>query len=104
MNRTDKPRTLDVSIHAEGLLDAAKTPADLTKTVTVEPYKRITVSMPIQTTAVAQTRDTAAGSLRFTITAGDMLDSDGIAHSPPVNKRRSLNVAANYGTTTQDKD
>ena len=103
MNRTDKPRTMKMSIHAEGHLDAAKTPADLTTTVTVEPYKRITVSMPIQTTTVAQTRDTAAGSLRFTITAGDMLDSDGMVHSLPVNKRRSLNVAANYGTTTQDK-
>ncbi|MDO9103631.1 MAG: alpha-2-macroglobulin family protein [Methylovulum sp.] len=103
MNRTDKPRTLEVSMHAEGQLDAAKTPADLTKTVTVEAYKRITVSMPIQTTAVAQTRDTTAGSLRFTITAGDMLDSDGLVHSLPVNKRRSLNVAANYGTTTEDK-
>lgn len=103
MNRTDKPRTLKVSIHAEGQLDAAKTPADLTTTVTVEPYKRITVSMPIQTTTVAQTRDTPAGSLRFTISAGDMLDSDGMVHSLPVNKRRSLNVAANYGTTIQDK-
>ncbi|MDD2723228.1 MAG: alpha-2-macroglobulin family protein [Methylovulum sp.] len=103
MNRTDKPRTLKVSIHAEGQLDAAKTPADLTKTVTIEPYKRVTVSMPIQTTAVAQTRDTQAGNLRFTITAGDRLDSDGLVHSLPVNKRRSLNVAANYGTTTQNK-
>jgi len=103
MNRTDKPRTLTVNIHAEGTLDNAKTPADLTKTVTVEPYKRVTVSMPIQTTAIAQTRDTTAGNLRFTVTAEDMLDSDGLVHSLPVNKRRSLNVAANYGTTTQDK-
>ncbi len=103
MNRTDKPRTLNVTIHAEGNLDTAKTPADLAKTVTLEPYKRTTVLMPVQTTAVAQTREVKAGELRFTVTAGDDLDRDGMVHALPVNKRRSLDVAANYGTTTEDK-
>lgn len=103
MNRTDKERTLNVTVHAEGNLDAAKTPADLTKTVTLAPYKRTTVLMPIQTTAIALSRDVKAGELRFTVTAGDELDRDGMVHNVPVNKRRSLDVAANYGTTTQDK-
>lgn len=103
MNRTDKPRTINVTIHAEGNLDAAKTPADLTKTITLEPYKRATVLMPIQTTAVPLTRDTKAGSLRFTATAGDDFDRDAMVHNISVNKHRSLDVAANYGTTTQDK-
>lgn len=103
MNRTDKPRTINVTIHAEGNLDTAKTPDTLTKSVTLEPYKRTTVLMPIQTTAVAQTSDVKAGELRFSATAEDDIDGDGIKHSIPVNKHRSLDVAANYGTTTQDK-
>ncbi len=103
MNRTDKPRTLNVTIQAEGNLDTSKTPANLTKTITLEPYKRASVFMPIQTTAVALTSNIKAGNLRFTATAGDDSDHDGLVHSIAVNKRRNLDVAANYGTTTQDK-
>ncbi len=103
MNRTDKERTLDVVIHVEGTLDTAKTPADVEKTVTLAPYKRTTVFMPVQTAAVALARDAKAGELRFTVTAGDDSDRDGMVHALPVHKRRSLDIAANYGTTTQDK-
>lgn len=103
MNRTDKPRTIHVTIHAEGNLDTTKTPADIVKTISLEPYKRATVLMPIQTIAVALTQNVKAGNLRFTATAGDDSDRDGMVHTIPVGKRRSLDVAANYGTTTQDK-
>ncbi len=102
MNRTDKERTLTVTVHAEGNIDTPKTPADVTKTVTLAPYKRTSVMMPIQTTAIALSRDVKAGELRFTVTAGDELDRDGMVYNMPVNKRRSLDVAANYGSTTQD--
>ncbi len=102
MNRTDKPRDLVVTIHAEGNLDAAQTPADLTKTVSLEPYKRTTILMPLQTTVVTQGSDVKAGAVRFTATAGDTTDRDGLTHTLVVNKRRTLEVAANYGTTTQD--
>ncbi len=101
MNRTDKERTIRVAIHVDGSVDS-KTPIDLTKTVTLAPYKRTTVLMPVQTAAVPQTRDISAGKLLFTVNAGDDLDEDGIVHEVVVNKRRSLEVAANYGTTTQD--
>ncbi len=103
MNRTDKERTLNISIKAEGNIDAEKTPASLAKTVSLAPYKRTTVLMPIQTTAVAQTRDVKAGNVHFNVTAGDDTDRDGMVQDVPVNKSRSLEVAANYGTTTQDK-
>ncbi|MEJ0009707.1 MAG: MG2 domain-containing protein [Alphaproteobacteria bacterium] len=103
MNRTDKPRTLDVDIVAEGNIDAARTPAHLMRRVTLAPYKRATVSMPVQTTAVAQTREVAQGALHFTVTAGDATDRDGLLHTLPVLKNRSLEVAADYGTTTQDR-
>jgi len=103
MNRTDKERTLEINISAQGNIDSAKTPAILHKTLTLAPYKRATIFMPVQTTAVAQTSDVKAGNLKFTITAGDASDRDGMEHDIPVNKHRSLDVAANYGTTTQDK-
>lgn len=103
MNRTDKERILNVSIQAEGNFDASKTPANLTKTITLAPYKRESVFMPIQTSAVAQKAEVKAGKLHFSVTAGDATDSDGLVFDVPVNKQRSLEVAANYGTTTADK-
>lgn len=102
MNRTDKPREITVNIKAEGNFDAAKTPATLTKKISLAPYKRETVFMPIQTTSIAQKREVAAGELRFTVTAGDATDQDGMVHTMPVNKSRNLEVGANYGTTTSD--
>ena len=103
MNRTDKERKISVSIKAEGNLDVAKTPANLTKTITLAPYKRESVFIPIQTTAIAQKAEIKAGHLHFSVTAGDLSDSDGLVFDVPVNKQRSLEVAANYGTTTADK-
>jgi len=103
MNRTDKERTLNVTIQAEGNFDASKTPAKITKTITLAPYKRASVFMPIQTTAIAQKTEVKAGNLHFSVTAGDTSDSDCLVFDVPVNKQRSLEVAANYGTTTADK-
>jgi uncharacterized protein YfaS (alpha-2-macroglobulin family) len=103
MNRTDKPRTLTVEIKAEGQIDTAKTPAEHKETVTVDPYKRVTVLMPVEVSAVPETRDVPQGELKFTVKAYDVLDGDGMVHTLPVNKMRSLDTAANYGTTMQDK-
>jgi alpha-2-macroglobulin len=101
MNRTDKPRTIDVKIHASGNFDPTKTPADVTKTVTLEAYKRTTVFMPIATTPSGLNK-VKGGQLKFEITAGDESDKDGLLQELVVNKRQSLEVAANYGTTTQN--
>jgi uncharacterized protein YfaS (alpha-2-macroglobulin family) len=43
-----------------------------------------------------------AGDLLFEITARDDMDGDGLKHIMPVKKRRSLETAATYGTTTAD--
>lgn len=102
MNRTDKPRTLNVSIQAKGLIDTAKTPAVFKTSVTLAPYKRTTVFMPVQTTAVAETAQ-AQGSVNFTARAWDKTDGDATVQSVPVNKMRSLETAADYGTTTQNE-
>lgn len=103
MNRTDKPRTLDVDISVEGPVDTAKTPAKTTQQVTLEPYKRTTVYMPVATTALPEQAALVRGDLVFTVKAHDALDGDGMTHRVPVGKMRSMETAANYGTTTDAK-
>lgn len=103
MNRTDKPRKLTVEIKAEGLIDTSKTPATHKEEITLDPYKRATVLMPVQTMAVPETRDAPKGELRFEVKAYDLLDGDGMVHTMPVGKFRSFETAADYGTTTEDK-
>lgn len=103
MNRTDKKRTLNVTIHADGLIDTSKTPAEVTKEITLEPYKRTTVSMPVETLTVKADRDVSTGFIHFTARASDAEDSDGMEQTLKVEKRRSLVTAATYGTTEQDK-
>lgn len=92
MNRTDKPRRLKVSITAEGSVDTSEGLPEISETMEFLPYKRKTVFLPVQTEK--------AGTIAFTATAEDSTDGDGIRHSVPVNKRRSLETAATYGTTT----
>lgn len=103
MNRTDKPRTLTVEIKASGLIDTDKTPAEYKETVTLDPYKRATVLMPVQVGTMPESRDLPVGELKFEVKAYDLLDGDGMVQALPVHKFRSLETAADYGTTTQDK-
>ena len=94
MNRTDKPRELLVTIQAAGPLDKVKTLPVHKERITLPPYKRTTVFMPIYTKGF--------GELQFTVTASDTIDADGLKHIMPVHKRRSLETAATYGTTMRD--
>lgn len=103
MNRTDKPRTIDVDIAVEGPVDTAKSPAKTTQQVTLEPYKRTTVYMPVTTTALPEQAALVRGDLVFTVKAHDAVDGDGMVHRVPVGKMRSMETAANYGTTTDAK-
>ncbi|MGI9304432.1 MAG: large extracellular alpha-helical protein, partial [Gammaproteobacteria bacterium] len=96
MNRTDAEREITVSLNAEG---AVRSGADGSapkreQTVSVPPYKRVLVWLPV--TAAAD------GKIRFTATAGDELDRDALAHAVPVLKRQALQTSATYGTTTAD--
>ena len=103
MNRTDKPRELTVKITATGLIDTAKTPATHEQTVKLEPYKRATVYMPIQAASIPETRDIDQGEIRFDVRASDDDDGDGMVHTLPIHKMRSLETAATYGTTTEEQ-
>jgi uncharacterized protein YfaS (alpha-2-macroglobulin family) len=95
MNRTDAARDIRVTIAAE---DGVVAPVAHTETVHLEPYARTTVQAPVEAARVAVTRDVAAGRIDFTVTARDAADGDGLRHALVVNKRRSLEVGATYGT------
>ncbi|OOZ75065.1 large extracellular alpha-helical protein [Solemya velum gill symbiont] len=99
MNRTDKARDITVTIQASGNV---KAPEELSKTVHLDPYKRQLVFLPVSSTTVAQSRESSSGSIDFIARASDAVDGDAIEHSVPVYKRRALETAANYGTTTQE--
>jgi uncharacterized protein YfaS (alpha-2-macroglobulin family) len=93
MNRTDRKRQLTVTISAEGMIETAaghKT-REAIRTMEVEPYKRTTVWLPLQTTA--------DGPIKLTARGGDDLDKDGIIHTIRVQKRYRLETAATYGST-----
>jgi uncharacterized protein YfaS (alpha-2-macroglobulin family) len=61
--------------------------------LTLGPFKRETVWLPVSTVS--------DGSIRFTATASDKLDKDALGQAVPVHKRVSLDVAASYGTTVE---
>lgn len=91
MNRTAQTRTLTVSVDVTGPL-AETTPPRATWRLTAAPYARIPITIPLATRG--------PGTLAFVARAGDVIDSDAVEHALPVRKRRSLETAANYGTTT----
>lgn len=98
MNRTGQTRTISVSIQAEGHVDTRQ-PTQITRSLILEPFKRQTVFLPVTTLPLPPTRDVKQGAVRFRVTAGDEIDHDGLVHSTPVHKRRSLETAANYTST-----
>jgi uncharacterized protein YfaS (alpha-2-macroglobulin family) len=99
MNRTDKPRDVTVTVMAEGSLNAA---GKINSTVHLEPFKRETVWLPLQAGKLPQERDQPEGNITFIADAGDTTDRDGVTHTLPVKKWRSLETAATYGTTIKD--
>ncbi len=102
MNRTDKTRTLTVNLRALGNIDTNKTVATEQQSVTLAPYQRTMVWMPITVATLAQDLHNPLGEIKFIAHAGDDLDTDAMTYSLSVNKMRSLETAANYGTTTQN--
>lgn len=99
MNRTDKDRTIKVSIAASGDLDtSSKTLHE--ETLTIAPYKMASVMMPVQAALLPVDRAVETGAITFEATAGDEQDRDGIVQKLPVLKTRVLTTAATYGTTT----
>jgi len=93
MNRTDKLRRLKVDVTVDGPL-APGQESRFSYDLEIAAFKRKSIWVPIKTRG--------NGKLRFTVDGRDKIDGDSVRHSVPVNKRRSLEVAATYGTTTTD--
>jgi uncharacterized protein YfaS (alpha-2-macroglobulin family) len=90
LNRADKTRTLSVDIEARGPIAAGGT-ARTHQMITLAPFKRDIVWLPVATTA--------DGTLKLSAVASDSLDRDALGQTLEVRKRVSLDVAASYGTT-----
>jgi uncharacterized protein YfaS (alpha-2-macroglobulin family) len=99
MNRTDKERTITVDVSAEGAVQAENGVNSLQRTITLAPYKRSVVTIPVTAAMIAH--DDPAGEIRFTVEAVDGEDGDAITHTIPVYKRRSLHTSVEYGSTTE---
>jgi alpha-2-macroglobulin len=100
MNRTAEKRTIKVAIKAKGDIKGEATHEE---SVTLEPYKRGTVYIPLEALPLPVTRDVPEGKIAFSATAKDDMDADGIEHTLPVLKSRTTEVAANYGSTVEEK-
>ncbi len=100
MNRTDHQRTIEVALEATGNV-AGDELISTQETVTLEPYQRQTVYLPLQADLLPLDRNSEKGSITFSATATDKEDSDGVEHTLPILKKRVVDVAANYGTTTE---
>ncbi len=100
MNRTDQDKEITVTIEAAGPVtdpqeEGPMLPAPLVseQTVTIAARQRQTVWLPLATTG--------GGDIKFTATATDGVEQDGLQKTLQVRKRRALETAATYGTTTQ---
>ncbi len=98
MNRTRSKRTLKVSIEAKGNIDGDK--AEITTDITLDPYKRETVYLPVTSARLTLGRDATQGGIGFEARAWDDSDGDALMHEIPVLKRRNFEIAANYGSIT----
>lgn len=94
MNRTEKTREIVFEAKVQGPL-AKDSAASIKDRIHLPPYERREVFFSVQTKG--------HGNLEFTATAKDATDADGLLHKLPVNKRRSLETAATYGTTIKDE-
>ncbi|MDH5694597.1 MAG: large extracellular alpha-helical protein, partial [Gammaproteobacteria bacterium] len=94
MNRTDKTRTIQTFLQVVGPLEKG-TNTTQNKVITLKPFEKQIVWMPLKTRG--------DGVLRFMAGAGDNSSSDRMEHQLVVNKRRSLETAATYGTTEKEK-
>lgn len=91
MNRTDKSRTIQVHMEAQGNGVKSDKPLLHEETVTLEPFKRTTVYMPIETTTIPYHEE---GTISFKVTAGDALDTDMTEHKVPVKAIRVMDAMA----------
>jgi alpha-2-macroglobulin len=93
LNRSGETRTIDVDLEAHGPIEALGDSGIVKsrQSITLAPFKRETVWLPLTTIA--------DGKLVLNASASDRLDRDALSHTLMVQQRVSLDVAASYGTT-----
>jgi len=92
LNRAEKTRTIAVDLQATGPIESGV--AKTHQVLTLGPFKRDTVWLPVTTLS--------DGNIKLTAIASDRADKDGLVQTLPVHSRTSLDVAASYGTTLMD--
>ncbi|MBF0228507.1 MAG: large extracellular alpha-helical protein [Desulfamplus sp.] len=105
MNRTDKPRTLQVSIKMENpdskvhnVQSKENEENIITEQIELMPFKRKTVFLPVSKESIK-----SSGTITFTAKAQDELDGDAITHTLKVNKKSSPITVLNYGMIPSKK-
>jgi len=95
LNRSDKIRTIKVSVETSG--DRINDNAGFETTLELAAHAREIITLPM--TAQRLGDRVYRGSINFIIRAGDALDVDALKHTLPVAKRTNLSTAASYGST-----
>ncbi|OQW99024.1 MAG: hypothetical protein BWK74_03170, partial [Desulfobacteraceae bacterium A6] len=99
MNRTKKMRKIKVQISANGTLSNKN--SSMAEEVEVGPFQRQMVKFKLIAGKVPMDRNVNNGLIAFKVVAGDDIDRDGLTHQLVVQKRKNLDIGANYGTTTE---
>ena len=96
MNRSDQTRQIGVTLSVDGPIQS---PATSKQSLSLAPYKRASVYIPVTTSRLATGEQAKPDSVQFTATATDNLDADRIQHKLPVYRKRSLKTVAQHGVT-----
>ncbi|MFZ1982994.1 MAG: MG2 domain-containing protein, partial [Desulfatitalea sp.] len=99
MNRTPDKRKIKVNISAQGTLtdSVVKT----VEKVEVGPFERKVAKIKLTAGKIPMDRNIESGQITLSVQAGDALDKDALTHQLVVNKKKNLDVGANYGTTSE---
>lgn len=102
MNRTDKTRKINVSLSASGPLETTKdVSSQYQETITLEPFKRTTVYMPVQ---VSKSLPKNQSAIEFKVRAGDDFDQDQLVHLVIINRQKNLETVAVSGSLTASEE
>ena len=101
MNRTGETRTIEVVIEAKGDIET-EDPNRVAESLELGPYRRETVYLPLAAGRLKAVRDRPEGEIRFAVQAQDDSDGDALAHRIAVLKNRDFEVAAEYGSITDE--
>ena len=99
MNRTADKRKIKVNISAQGTLadGAPKTVEE----VEVGPFERKVAKIRLTAGKIPMGRNIESGQITLSVQVGDALDKDALTHQLVVNKKKNLDIGANYGTTSE---